>query len=73
MQIFVLQQKLSTQVRRIDEKLKERFFSTYKFSNHDNNKFVLLLRKGVDPHECMDNSKKFNETLHLKKKIFAVT
>ena len=28
---------------KFDEKLKERFFNTYNFSNHDNNK--LLLRK----------------------------
>ena len=26
-----------------DEKLKERFFNTYKFSMYDNNKFILLL------------------------------
>ena len=26
-----------------DEKSKERYFNTYKFSNHDNNKFILLL------------------------------
>ena len=31
-----------------DEKLKEQFFDTYKFSNRDNIKFMLLLRKGVD-------------------------
>ena len=29
--------------RKLEEKLKERFFNTYKFSNDDNNKFVLLL------------------------------
>ena len=28
---------------KFDEKLKEQFFNTYKFSNHDNNKFILLL------------------------------
>ena len=28
---------------KFDAKLKERFFNTYKFSNHKNNKFVLLL------------------------------
>ena len=28
---------------KFDEKLKERFFNTYKFSNHNNNKFILLL------------------------------
>ena len=30
-----------------DEKLKERIFNTCKFSNHDRNKFILLLRKVV--------------------------
>ena len=28
---------------KFDKKLKERFFNTYKFSNHDNNKFILIL------------------------------
>ena len=28
-----------------DEKLKEWYFNTYKFSNHDDNKFILLLQK----------------------------
>ena len=28
---------------KFDEKLKEQFFNTYKFYNHDNNKFFLLL------------------------------
>ena len=32
--------------QKFDEKLKERFFSTRKFSNHDNNKFLLLFRNG---------------------------
>ena len=45
-----------------DEKLKERFLNTYKFSNHDNNKFILLLQKGVYPYEYMDDWEKFNET-----------
>ena len=27
---------------KLDEKLKERYFYTYKFSNQDNNKFILL-------------------------------
>ena len=34
--------------QKVDEKLKDRFFNTYKLSNHHNNKFNLLLRKGVD-------------------------
>ena len=33
-----------------DEKLKEQFFNTFKFSNHG-----LLLQKGVYPYEYMDN------------------
>ena len=35
---------------KFDEKLKERLFNTYKFSNDDNHKFILLLRKGVYPY-----------------------
>ena len=41
--------------------LKERFFHTWKFSNHGNNKFTLLLRKSVYPYKCMDDLEKFNE------------
>ena len=36
-------------------KLKRRFKNTFKFSNNDINKFVLLLRKGVYPYEYMDD------------------
>ena len=36
---------------KFDEKLKEWFFSTYIFSNHDNKKSILLLRKGVYHYE----------------------
>ena len=38
-----------------DENLKKRFFNIYKFSNHDINKFILLLRKIVYPYEKMDD------------------
>ena len=37
--------------QKFDEKLKKRFFNIYKISNHDNNKFILLLRKDVNPSE----------------------
>ena len=55
---------------KFDEKLKKQFFNTYKFSNHENNKFILLLRKGVYPYECMDNWEKFNETSLPEKEDF---
>ena len=38
-----------------DEKLKERFLNTCKYSKHDNNIFILLLRKGVYLYEFMDD------------------
>ena len=34
----------------------------YKFFNHDNNKFILLLRKGVYLYKYINNWEKFNET-----------
>ena len=48
--------------QKFDKKLKERSFNTYKFSNHDNNKFILMIRKGVYPYEYRDDWEKFNET-----------
>ena len=52
------------------KKFKERFFNTYKFSNHDNNKFILLLQRGVYPYEYMDDWKKFNEMSLPEKEDF---
>ena len=46
------------------------FFNTYRFSNHKNNKFIILLRKDVYPYEYMDDWEKFNETLLLEKEGF---
>ena len=40
---------------------KKRFANTCNFANHDINKFILLLRKGVYLYEYMDDSEKFNE------------
>ena len=49
-----------------DEKLKKRFKSTFKFSNNDINKFILLLRKGVQFYKYIDEQEKFNETTLLE-------
>ena len=40
--------------KKFDKILKKRFGNTYTFSNHDTNKFTLLLRKGVYSYEYMD-------------------
>ena len=56
--------------KEFDEKLKKRSFNTYKFSNHDINKFILLFQKCVYPYEYVDDWKKFNEVSLPKKKDF---
>ena len=52
------------------ENLKKQFFNTYEFSNHDINKFILLLQKGVYPYKYMDDWEKFDETLLPEKEDF---
>ena len=39
----------------------------FKFSDNDINKFILLLREGVYPYECMHDWERFNETTLLEK------
>ena len=52
---------------KLDEKLKKRFKNTFKFSNNDINKFILLIRRGVYHYGYKDEWEKFNETsLHEK-------
>ena len=53
--------------------LKKWFKNTFKFSNNDINKFILLLGKCVYRYEYMDEWEKDNETSLPKKKIFKVT
>ena len=55
---------------KIDEELKKQFRNTFKFSNNDINKFILLLRKRVYPYEYMDDSEKFIEIFLDKEKIY---
>ena len=56
--------------QKFDEKLNEQFFSTYKYSNHDNNKFILLLQKGDYPYEYMNDWEKFHTTSLPEKEDF---
>ena len=48
----------------------KRFVSTYKFCNGENNKLILLLRKGVYPYEYMDSWVKFDEPSLSDKETF---
>ena len=59
--------------KKFDEKLMKRFANTYKFGNHDINKFVLLLQKGVYLYEYIDDWVNFSETSLPEKKIFIAT
>ena len=56
--------------QKFHEKLKERFLNMYKFSIHDNNKFILLFQKGVYPYEYMVDWEKFDETSSPEKEDF---
>ena len=56
---------------KIDEGLK-RLKNTFKFSNNDTNKFILLLRKGIYPYEYMNDSEKFSETsFSVKEELYS--
>ena len=54
----------------LDGKLNKRFKNTFKFSDNDISKFILLLRKGVCPYEYMDDWEKFNKTTLPEKEEF---
>ena len=53
--------------KKLNEELKEKFKSTFKFSNNDINKFILLLRKGVYSYETtLSERKEFYRNLNLE-------
>ena len=53
-----------------NEILKKIFANTYKFSNHDVNKFISLLQIDIKQNEYMDDWEKFNETFLPEKEDF---
>ena len=57
---------------KIDEELKKAFKNTFKFSDNDINKFILLFRKGVNPREYTDEWERIMKQHYLKKKNFIV-
>ena len=44
------------------KRFNKKFINIHQFFSGDINKFILLLRKGVDPYEYMDSWERFNET-----------
>ena len=56
--------------KKLNEELKRKFKNTFKFSNNDINKSILLLKKGVYPFEYMDYWEKFNKTTLPEKEEF---
>ena len=57
---------------KIHEELKGQFRNTFKFSNNDINKFILMLRKRVYPYEYMDDWEKINEkSLPEKEELYS--
>ena len=46
------------------------FGNTYKFTNYDISKFILLLRKGVYPYDYMGDWGEFNEASLPEKEDF---
>ena len=53
-----------------NKELINRFSSRFKFCNGTINKFILLLRKGVDPYESMASWERFDETSLPNKEDF---
>ena len=56
--------------KNFNKDLIQRSSNTYEFCNGDLNKFIFLLRKGVDPYEYMDSWQRFDETSLPDKEAF---
>ena len=57
---------------KFDEKLRERFFNTYKFSNNDSNNFILCCKKVFNLINIWMIGKNLMKCHYLKKKNFTV-
>ena len=67
----IIKKELSKDYQKnFDENLKKRFFNTYKLSNHNINKFILLFQKIVYPYEHMDDWKELSGTLLPERQEF---
>ena len=56
--------------KEFNNELIERFANTYKFCDNDLDKFIMLLRKVVDPYEYMNEWNKFNKKVLASKESF---
>ena len=56
--------------KEFNKQLIKSFANIYEFCNEEINKFILLLRKGVYPHEHMDSWERFNEKSLPDKEAF---
>ena len=67
----IIKKELSKDYQKnFDENLKKRFFNTYKLSNHNINKFILLFRQSVYSYEHMDDWKELSGTLLPERQEF---
>ena len=63
----LIEDKFLWRAKNFDEKLKERFFNTYKFSNHDNNKIIsVLFPKDVYLYEILPEKEDFYSHLNME-------
>ena len=59
--------------KKLNKELKEKFKNTFRFSNNDINKFILLLRKVFILRNIWMIRKSLMKQIYLKKKKFVVT
>ena len=57
-------------LNKLDENFKKQFKNIFQFSDNDIHKFIFLLRKGVYPHEYIDEWEPFNGTILPEKEEF---